>query len=90
MSELTKLRNIGVKLEKQLEDVDIATESELRTVGSRQAWLRILKIDPSACIMRLMALEGAIQGVRWHHLDDETKISLKKFYNQHKGSARTM
>lgn len=88
MGELTRLRNIGAKLHKQLEDVGIATESELRKVGSRQAWLRILDVDPSACIMRLMALEGAIQGVRWHRLDDETKAALKEFYSQHKGSRR--
>jgi DNA transformation protein len=36
--------------------------------------------------MRLSALEGAIQGIRWHYLDGETKQSLKKFYNKHKGN----
>lgn len=35
--------------------------------------------------MRLSALEGAIQGVRWHDLDQDTKKSLKEFYKQHKG-----
>ena len=30
-------------------------------------------------------LEGAIQGVRWHYLDDETKASLKQFYKEQKG-----
>jgi DNA transformation protein len=34
--------------------------------------------------MRLSALEGAIQGVRWHHLSDETKADLKAFYHSHK------
>jgi DNA transformation protein len=42
--------------------------------------------DPPACIMRLSALEGAIQGIRWHLLDKETKESLKEFYHKHKGS----
>jgi len=31
-----------------------------------------------------MALEGAIQGVRWHDLDSQTKENLKDFYNKHK------
>ena len=84
MGELTKLPNIAAKLEGQLAEVGITTEDELRRVGSREAWLRILSRDPSACIMRLSSLEGAIQGVRWHHLDDETKKSLKEFYKQHK------
>ena len=85
MGELTKLPNIAEKLEAQLADVGIATEEELRGIGSREAWLRILARDPSACIMRLSSLEGAIQGVRWHCLDDETKRSLKAFYHEHKG-----
>lgn len=85
MGNLSKLPNIGVELEKQLFDIGITTEEELRSVGSREAWLRILQRDPSACIMRLSALEGAVQGIRWHYLDSETKESLKKFYHKHKG-----
>lgn len=84
MGELTKLPNIAAKLEEQLIQVGITTFDELKRVGSREAWLRILVRDPSACIMRLSALEGAIRGVRWHYLDDETKASLKAFYHQHK------
>ena len=86
MGELTKLTNIAEKLESQLIDAGITTVEQLKEVGSREAWLRILARDPSACIMRLSALEGAIQGVRWHHLDEDTKQSLKEFYNKkHKG-----
>jgi len=85
MGELTKLSNIGEKLEYQLNDVGITTFEELKQIGSREAWLRILAHDPSACPMRLSALEGAIQGVRWHYLDEKTKESLKEFYYQHKG-----
>lgn len=84
MGELTTLPNIAAKLESQLADVGITTIQQLKEVGSREAWLRILACDPSACIMRLSALEGAIQGVRWHNLDEETKKSLKEFYKQHK------
>ena len=84
MGELTKLPNIAEKLEGQLNEVGITTFDELKQVGSREAWLRILARDPSACIMRLSALEGAIQGVRWHHLDEQTKTSLKEFYHRHK------
>ena len=85
MGELTTLPNIAAKLEGQLSDVGIKTIEELKRAGSREAWLRILARDPSACIMRLSALEGAIRGVRWHDLDAETKAALKSFYHQHKG-----
>ena len=84
MSELTQLPNIANKLDAQLSDVGITTVEELKQIGSREVWLRILARDPSACLMRLSALEGAIQGVRWPYLDDETKMSLKTFYQQHK------
>jgi DNA transformation protein len=85
MGELSTLPNIAAKLEAQLADVGITTIKQLQEVGSLEAWLRILANDPSACIMRLSALEGAIQGIRWHYLDDDTKKSLKEFYIQHKG-----
>ena len=85
MGELTSLPNIAGKLEKQLIDVGITTIEQLKNVGSREAWLRILARDPSACIMRLSSLEGAIRGVRWHYLDDDTKASLKQFYRENKG-----
>ena len=84
MGELQKLPNIADKLEAQLTEVGIATIDELKQAGSREAWLRIAAIDPSACYMRLCALEGAIQGVRWHHLDDEKKKEMKAFYDLNK------
>lgn len=85
MGELSSLTNIGDKLEAQLVDVGITTVEQLKQIGSCEAWLRILGRDPSACIMRLSALEGAIRGVRWHYLDDETKEFLRAFYKTHKG-----
>jgi len=90
MGELTTLPNIAAKLEAQLSDAGITTIEELRRVGSHEAWLRILARDPSACIMRLSALEGAIRGVRWHYLDEETKRELKAFYTQHKGKGAAL
>ena len=66
--------------------LELPLRKSWRKVGSREAWLRILERDPSACLMRLSALEGAIQGIRWHHLSRETKESLKEFYHKHKGS----
>ena len=84
MGELSTLPNIAAKLEKQLSDVGITTIKQLNKAGSREAWLRILANDSSACIMRLSSLEGAIQGVRWHYLDDDTKASLKEFYREYK------
>ena len=81
MGELKTLPNIADKLEGQLHEVGIDSIDALKQAGSREAWLRIASIDPSACYMRLCALEGAIQGVRWHHLEADKKKELKTFYD---------
>lgn len=57
----------------------------MRNFDAEQAWLKIQEIDASACIHRLLALEGAIQGVRKTVLPQERKAELKDFYNLHKG-----
>ncbi|WP_405269536.1 TfoX/Sxy family protein [Methanobrevibacter sp.] len=81
MGELSKLPNIGKVLEEQLNDVGISTVDELIDIGSREAWLKIRDVDESACVNRLMALEGAIQNIRWHDLSDGDKKNLRNFYN---------
>lgn len=81
MSKLSDLPNIGEKLEEQLNKIGIDTIDRLKEVGSKEAWLNIRSVDRSACINRLYALEGAIQGIRWHNLSKEVKIELKEFYN---------
>jgi DNA transformation protein len=84
MSELSTLPNIGKTVEQQLNEVGIETIKQLIEIGSKQAWLRIKSIDDSACINRLYALEGAVEGIRWHNLSEEVKAELKEFYNTFK------
>ena len=84
MGELSKLPNIGKVLEKQLNDVGIYSVDDLINIGSKESWLKIKEIDDSACLNRLMALEGAIQNIRWHDLSENDKKNLKDFYNLHK------
>ena len=80
MGELSKLPNIGKVLEEQLNTVGINSVDDLIDIGSKEAWLKIKEIDESACINRLMALEGAIQNIRWHDLSEDDKNNLKDFY----------
>lgn len=84
LSNLEKCPNIGKELERQLNEVGVTTFEQLSDIGSRQAWLRIRSIDDSACINRLYALEGAIQGIRWHNLTENIKGELKEFYNKYR------
>jgi len=81
---LSKLPNIGGMVEAQLNEVGITTPEQLRNIGSKQAWLKIKAIDASACIHRLYALEGAIQGIKKTQLSIDKKEELKEFYNQFK------
>ncbi len=84
MGELSNQVNIGKVLEQQLNETGIESLEQLKSTGSKQAWLNIKAIDPSACYNRLCGLEGAIQGIRWHYLTEETKEDLKQFYNSFK------
>ena len=84
MGELSKLPNIGKKVEEQLVQAGIESIDKLKQMGSKSAWLKIQEIDESACIHRLLALEGAIQGVKKTMLSDEVKADLKDFYHQSK------
>ena len=84
MGELKKLPNIGEKLEQQLQAVGINTLEDLQSCGAEAAWLRIQQIDESACLHRLLALEGALQGMKKSLLPAERKAELKAFCNSHK------
>ena len=73
MGELSKLPNIGPVVEQQLNEVGIMTAEQLRETGSRQAWLKIKAIDDSACIHRLLGMEGAVRGIKKRDLPPEVK-----------------
>lgn len=76
--------NIGKVVEEQLNEVGIFTYEQLKESGSKQAWLNIKLIDASACINRLYALEGAIQGMKSNELPVDVKLDLKAFYQNTK------
>lgn len=84
MGELSKLPNIGKVVEEQLNRAGIWTEEELKAAGAESAWLKIQEFDESACMHRLLALEGAICGVKKSLLPEERKAQLREFYDWHK------
>lgn len=85
MKTLKELPNIGKSLSQKLQKCNINTPNDLKSIGSRTAFTKILLIDQEACINVLYALEGAVKGVRWHHLDNKEKAELKVFYQTIKG-----
>ena len=84
MGELSKLPNIGKELERQLNEVEIMTADELKELGAQQAWLKIRAVDPSACLHRLTALEGAVEGIKKTELSPDKKAELKDFFSVYK------
>jgi DNA transformation protein and related proteins len=81
MNELTKMPNIGNQLAELLIAIGVKDETALRNLGSENAILKISVLKNSgACINMLYALEGAIQGIRWHNLSDKKKQELREFY----------
>lgn len=78
---LTALPNVGLKLAEKLVQVGIESEQQLLSVGAESAFARILTVDPDACLCKLYALEGAVQGIRWHSLDAQRKLELKEYFS---------
>ena len=82
--ELTEMPNIGKEASNKLMAVGIDTPEKLISLGSKEAFIRIKTIDDTACFSMLQGLEGAIQGIRWHHLPATVKADLKEFFDSFK------
>jgi DNA transformation protein len=76
--------NIGIVLSAKLNQVGIKSMLQLMEFGAEAAFLRLQAIDSTICINTLYALEGAIQGIRWHNLPKARKEELLHFFNQTK------
>jgi DNA transformation protein len=72
--------NLGGEMEKRLKQVGISSAEDLVSAGAENTFIRLKTVDPGACINSLYALEGAIQGIRWHHLDKQRKQELLEFF----------
>lgn len=79
MDKLSQMHNIGATLEKKLIKVGIETQEALIETGSKEAFIKLRLEDDTACFNMLCALEGAVEGIRWHYLSDEKKKELKSF-----------
>jgi DNA transformation protein and related proteins len=77
--KLEEMPNIGRTLADQLRAAGIPGPAELRALGTEQVFLRLRAADPGACYSKICALQGAVEGIRWHHLSAETKARLKEF-----------
>lgn len=74
--DLATAPNIGPKLAAGLREVGIGSIDELREIGAADAWDRLRGAGLYDCVNSMLALEGAIEGVRWHHLPAERRQML--------------
>lgn len=87
---LNELPNIGPDLVRRLQSVGIASADELKSAGAQKAFLKLITIDSTTCINTLYALEGAVQGIRWHQLDPDEKRVLLEFFKMVKSTGSSL
>jgi DNA transformation protein and related proteins len=78
---LEDLPNIGSMLAGLLKQAGINSPAELYEIGALNAFIRVKSIDNEACFSKLCALEGAVEGIRWHSLSKAKKEELKHFFS---------
>jgi len=82
ISELMALPNIGKVLAEKLIEIKITSAEKLQAAGTEKIFKKLYKADPEACCNKLYAIEGAVQGIRWHSLTKERKAELKEFFDK--------
>ena len=83
---LADLPNIGEVLAEKLAVAGIPCHDELVSLGSVEVTLKIRDgVDPGACYNMLYAIEGAIRGVRWHHISKDERDLLKREFDHAAG-----
>lgn len=81
-NDLQSLPNIGPTIADRLQEAGIHSAQELRSAGAEDAFLRLRVYDPGACLHELLALEGAIEGVKKAMLPEEKKEELRLFFKK--------
>ena len=79
---LTDLPNIGPVLARELVAAGLGSEEALTAAGSVEAARRLATGGRADCYNMLMALEGAIRGVRWHAIPKPERQTLKDRLDQ--------
>jgi len=77
---LTLLPNIGKTLSNKLKQAGIKTADELKSIGVENTFIKLKTLDDDACLNMLFAIEGAINGIKWHDLSEQKKAELKAFF----------
>lgn len=82
-NDLERLPNIGPVLTRELRAAGVDTAAQLRKIGARAAWVKVRAVNPARdCASSLLALEGAVRGVRWVSIDPAERRRLGAYAEQ--------
>src|SRR3954447_12605469 len=68
--------NLGPALAHDLRAIGIQDLDDLREVGSQDAWVRMHAAGCHDCLSSLLALEGAVRGVRWMEIAPDDRDAV--------------
>lgn len=71
-----RMLNIGAKSGAWLRQVGLRTHEDLAAVGSLEAYLRVRRAGFKPSLNLLYALEGALMGCHWQHVDVSRRSEL--------------
>ena len=75
---LEQLTNLGKIAARQLAEIGIASEADLRKAGAVAAYLRLkAHFGPAVSLNYLYALDGALKGVRWDVMPESERAALR-------------
>lgn len=79
-NDLERLPNLGPVLARELRAVGVDTVAQLRQIGARAACAKVRDVNPERdCASSLLALEGALRGVRWMSIDRAERRRLSAY-----------
>lgn len=81
MDELRALPNLGEVLAGELRAIGVRGRADLEALGSVEAACRLAARGRVDCHNMLMALEGAIRGVRWHAIPKAEREDLTRCFD---------
>lgn len=82
---LEGLPNVGPTLARELRAVGVETVAQLRGMGAKAAWARVREVNADRdCASSLLALEGAVRGLRWMAIEPAERRLLRAYAAKHR------
>lgn len=84
--DLENLPNVGPELARELRAAGVETAAQLRRLGAKGAWAKVRDVNPERdCASSLLALEGAVRGVRWTSIQPAERKVLRAYAAERRG-----